>query len=130
MNSLLEAKMKRHGFHLTSIDLFAGPGGLATGFKWAGILPLIAIEWTGTTVQTYSHNHDSEIFELSKYNPSRGIKNKEYLESFCKESDKSVLIHGDINLVSSKLIKELLIKRFGIDCNKETVQSCRNKNHW
>ena len=121
MNSLLEAKMKRLGFHLTSIDLFAGPGGLATGFKWAGILPLIAIEWTDTTVQTYSYNHDTEIFELSKYSLPKNKKDKKYLDRFCIESDRSVLIHGDINLVSSQLIKELLIRRFGIDCKNETV---------
>lgn len=121
MNNLLERKMTTQGFHLTSIDLFSGPGGLATGFKWAGILPLIAVEWTDSTAQTYSYNHNAEIFELSKYRPNKKVTNKDYLENFCHESDQSVLIHGDINLVSSNLIKELLIKRFGIDCTNETV---------
>lgn len=121
MNSLLKAKMESGGFHLTSIDLFAGPGGLATGFKWAGILPLIAVEWTDSTAQTYSYNHNAEIFETSKYQPTKDKRDASYLMSFCQESDKSVLIHGDINLVSSKLIKELLLKRFGIDCETETV---------
>ena len=51
--------MKSQGFHLTSIDLFSGPGGLATGFEWAGILPIIAVEWTDTTAKTYSHNHNT-----------------------------------------------------------------------
>lgn len=69
MNSLLKTKMKEYGFHLTSIDLFSGPGGLATGFKWAGILPLIAVEWTDTTARTFSLNHNSDIFELSEYAP-------------------------------------------------------------
>lgn len=121
MNSLLKSKMKRWGFHLTSIDLFSGPGGLATGFKWAGILPLIAVEWTDTTAKTYSCNHNADIFELSIYCPSDGKKNSKYLNGFCEESDKSILIHGDINLVSNQLIKILLNKRFGIDCQKETV---------
>ena len=113
--------MDKNGYRLTSIDLFAGPGGLATGFKWAGILPLIAVEWTETTAKTYSHNHDTEIFELRKYCPSKAKRYKKYLESFCVESDKSVLIHGDINLVSNHLIKTLLNRRFGIDCKNETV---------
>lgn len=121
MNTLLKAKMNQLGFHLTSIDLFSGPGGLATGFKWAGILPLIAVEWTDTTAKTYSRNHDAEVFELSKYRTKNNKNNKGYLDSFCVESDRSVLIHGDINLVSSQLVKELLSRRFGIDCNKETI---------
>ena len=121
MNTLLKAKMDSLGFHLTSIDLFSGPGGLATGFKWAGILPLIAVEWTDTTAKTYSQNHDADIFELSKYIKAKGKKDKAYLETFCEESDRSILIHGDINLVSNKLIKELLVKRFGIDCDTDTI---------
>lgn len=121
MNGLLEKKMSQCGCRLTSIDLFSGPGGLATGFKWAGILPLIAVEWTDTTAKTYSRNHDADIFELSMYCPSEGKRDRKYLNSFCVESDKSVLIHGDINLVSNQLIKTLLNKRFGIDCEKETV---------
>lgn len=121
MNTLLKAKMNQFGFHLTSIDLFSGPGGLATGFKWAGILPLIAIEWTDTTAKTYSRNHNTDFFELAKYRPTKSKRNKDYLDSFCIESDKSVLIHGDINLVTSQLVKELLSRRFGIDCKKETI---------
>ena len=121
MNGLLEKKMSQCGCRLTSIDLFSGPGGLATGFKWAGILPLIAVEWTDTTAKTYSRNHDADIFELSTYCPAEGKKNRKYLNDFCVESNKSVLIHGDINLVSNQLIKTLLNKRFGIDCVKETV---------
>ena len=121
MNRLLQAKMIRLGYHLTSIDLFSGPGGLATGFKWAGILPLIAVEWTDTTAKTYSQNHNAEVFELCKYVKTPKTRDKEYLESFCVESDKSLLIHGDINLVSSQLIKDLLVRRFGIDCQTETI---------
>ena len=121
MNSLLKTKMKKQGFRLTSIDLFAGPGGLATGFKWAGILPLIAVEWTHTTAQTYSINHNADILELDKYILAKSKKDKSYFESFCVASEKSVLIRGDINLVSSQMIRKLLIKRFGIDCQNETV---------
>ena len=121
MNDLLKNKMKRDGFSLTSIDLFAGPGGLATGFKWAGILPLIAVEWTSTTAQTYSQNHNADILELNRYYLSKGKLDKSYLEGFCIESDKSILIHGDINLVSTNLIVQLLTKRFGIDCKEETI---------
>lgn len=121
MNEFLKAKMKKYGFHLTSIDLFSGPGGLATGFKWAGILPLIAVEWTETTAQTYSYNHNAEIFELRNYILANNKKNKKYLDQFCVESDRSVLIHGDINLVTNYLIKELLSKRFGINSKEETV---------
>jgi DNA (cytosine-5)-methyltransferase 1 len=123
MNSLIKDKMVRRGFHLTSIDLFSGPGGLATGFKWAGILPLIAVEWTDTTAKTYSLNHDTDVFELSAYIGPKGKKDQSYLESFCVESDRSVLIHGDINLVSSQLIKKLLMERFGIDCQNETIDT-------
>lgn len=121
MNVLLKDRMYKQGFSLTSIDLFAGPGGLATGFEWAGILPLIAVEWTNTTVQTYSRNHNADIFELNRYYISKSKRDKNYLNSFCIASDKSVIIHGDINLVSNQLILDLLTQRFGIDCQKETV---------
>ena len=121
MNDQLRQKMEKYGFHLTSIDLFSGPGGLATGFKWAGILPLIAVEWTDTTAETYSMNHDADILELSKYYISNNKKDYDYLATYCNPSHKSVLIHGDVNLVSAKLIKEILINRFGIDCKNETI---------
>lgn len=120
MNALLRDKMETYGFRLTSIDLFSGPGGLATGFKWAGILPLIAVEWTDTTAETYSVNHYCDVLELKKYNSNNHI-DEEYLDSFCVESDKSVLIHGDINLVTNEVIRRLLIERFGIDCETETI---------
>lgn len=121
MNKILERKMKQFGFHLTSIDLFSGPGGLATGFKWAGILPLIAVEWTDSTAQTYSQNHNTDVFELSKYILANNKKNRKYLDEFCIPTDKSILIHGDVNLVSRHLLKELLTKRFGIDCINENI---------
>jgi len=120
MNSSLQKRMLEENFKLVSIDLFSGPGGLCTGFKWAGILPLIAVEWTDTTVQTYSISHNAEVFELAKYATEQGLDEK-YLSGFTVESTKSLLIHGDINLVSNDLIKTFLLTRYGIDCSKETV---------
>lgn len=120
MNVGLKAYMKKMHMTKTSIDLFSGPGGLCTGFKWAGILPLIAVEWTDTTVETYSTTHNAEVFELSIYQSENGV-NREYLERFLHESVKTLLIHGDINLVSSDMIKEILLKRYGINSVDETV---------
>ena len=120
MNSTLKQRMKDENFKLVSIDLFSGPGGLCTGFKWAGILPLIAVEWTDTTVQTYSISHNAEVFELSKYATENG-NDDDYLSKFTIESTKSLLIHGDINLVSNDLIKTFLLTRYGIDSVNETV---------
>lgn len=119
MNESLKKRMNEEHFSLVSIDLFAGPGGLCTGFKWAGTLPLIAVEWTDTTVETYSQSHDAEVFELSKY-LADGDNNK-YIEGFNKESTKTLLIHGDINLVSSKMIKDMLFCRYGIDSVNDTI---------
>ena len=120
MNQSLKERMKKEQFKLVSIDLFSGPGGLCTGFKWAGILPLIGVEWTDTTVETYSTTHNTEVFELSEYIKD-GKCNSEYLKEFTVESTRSILIHGDINSVSNELIKELLLKRYGIDSINETV---------
>lgn len=108
------------GYSLTSIDLFSGPGGLATGFKWAGILPLIAVEWTNTTAETYSVNHNSEVLELSEYLLPEGV-NSSYLDSFCRPSDRSLLIHGDVNLVTITIVRRILNERFGIDSETETI---------
>ncbi len=120
MNESLINRMKTENYSLVSIDLFSGPGGLCTGFKWAGILPLIAVEWTDTTVETYSVSHNAEVLHLSEYSTPKGF-NKEYLNSFMKESTRTLLIHGDINLVESDMIIKLLKTRYGIDCKSETV---------
>lgn len=120
MHKSLEDRMKNEGYTKLGIDLFSGPGGLCTGFKWGGILPLIAVEWTDTTVKTYSNSHNAEVFELDKY-IENGIKNKEYFNSFAKESSQTLIIHGDINLVDSEMIKELLLLRYGIDSKTETI---------
>lgn len=120
MNNSLIERMRNEQFSLVSIDLFSGPGGLCTGFKWAGILPLIAVEWTDTTVETYSVSHNAEVLHLSEYSNEDGT-HEDYLEKFMCESTRTLLIHGDINLVSSKMIRNLLQARYGIDSVKETV---------
>lgn len=120
MNESLIKRMKDEHYKLVSIDLFSGPGGLCTGFKWAGILPLIAVEWTDTTVETYSNSHNAEVLRLTEYSNNEGI-NEEYLKQFMKESTRTLLIHGDINLVRSEMIRELLAARYGIDSESETV---------
>lgn len=112
--------MQNEHFKLVSVDLFSGPGGLCTGFKWAGILPLIAVEWTDTTVETYSVSHNAEVLRLADYRDEKGI-NKEYLRRFMQESTRTLLIHGDINLVDSEMIRDLLYARYGIDSVNETV---------
>lgn len=42
---------------LTHIDLFAGPGGVSTGFRAAGIKTLAAVEKVKSCVDTFSKNH-------------------------------------------------------------------------
>lgn len=120
MNNSLRDRMLQEHFELVSIDLFSGPGGLCTGFKWAGILPLIAVEWTDTTVETYSVSHNAEVMHLSDYKNDLGV-NEPYLQSFMHESTRSLVIHGDINLVDDQMIKDLLLARYGIDSENETV---------
>ena len=44
---------------LTHVDLFAGPGGIATGFQAAGFSSTIAVEYVETCVETYVANHPS-----------------------------------------------------------------------
>lgn len=120
MNNSLIQRMEKEHFKLVSIDLFSGPGGLCTGFKWAGILPLIAVEWTDTTVKTYSKSHNAEVMHLSRYATENG-NDEEYLAQFMRESSRSLVIHGDINLVDDNMIKELLLHRYGIDSEAETI---------
>ena len=120
MNESLIKRMNKENYKLVSIDLFSGPGGLCTGFKWAGILPLIAVEWTDTTVETYAVSHGAEVLHLAEYHSDVG-KNKAYLQRFMKESTKSLVIHGDINKVDSLLVRNLLFARYGIDSETETI---------
>jgi DNA (cytosine-5)-methyltransferase 1 len=94
----------------TSIDLFAGPGGLTTGIKLAGIKPLIAVEINSETVETYAANQNAEVLDLEKY------LNKEcsYEELFFP-NEKTILIKGDIKRVSNNLIEKILTERFLTD---------------
>lgn len=96
---------------LTSIDLFSGPGGLCTGFKAAGIMPLIAVEWSYWTAQTYAATHNADILPLADYldNPN------EFKKYYFRPSKKPVLILGDITQVTNEMILELLQKRFSRD---------------
>ena len=120
MNNSLIERMRNENYSLVSIDLFSGPGGLCTGFKWAGILPLIAVEWTDTTVETYSMSHNAEVMHMEEYINEAGI-HEEYLQQFMQESTRTLLIHGDINLVDSEMIRDLLQARYGIDSENETI---------
>jgi DNA (cytosine-5)-methyltransferase 1 len=43
----------------TTLDLFAGAGGLTTGFHWAGFKSLCAIDTNGKALATYKHNYPS-----------------------------------------------------------------------
>jgi DNA (cytosine-5)-methyltransferase 1 len=91
----------------TYIDLFSGPGGLCTGFKSENFKPLIAVEWSDHTVKTYAKSQNAEIYELNYL-----IANAGNLETVLQPTDKTCLIHGDINKVSNELINEILIKKF------------------
>jgi DNA (cytosine-5)-methyltransferase 1 len=42
---------------ITHIDLFSGAGGIATGFKAAGINTVMAVEYVDSCCETYSANH-------------------------------------------------------------------------
>lgn len=95
----------------TSIDLFAGPGGLCTGFRWAGIRALIAVEWSYWTAQTYAASHNAEIFNLSDYLNGEMQNPDQYF----RPSDRTLLIYGDINLVDDYLIRRILRERFCAD---------------
>lgn len=97
-------------YKYTSIDLFSGPGGLCTGFKWAGVKPLIAVEMSNWTVQTYKESHNADILPLDDFLENR----LENAEEFFKPNEKTLLIHGDINKVSSDLIRDILKRRFGL----------------
>lgn len=91
----------------TYIDLFSGPGGLCTGFISEGFIPRIAVEWSDTTVLTYAKSHDAEIYELQQL-----LDNLGSLENVLQKTNKTCLIHGDINQVSNELIAEILLKKF------------------
>lgn len=91
----------------TYIDLFSGPGGLCTGFISENFVPRIAVEWSDTTVLTYAKSHGAEIYELQQL-----LDNIGNLQSVLCKTNKTCLIHGDINKVSNSLISEILLKKF------------------
>ncbi|MCL2061453.1 MAG: DNA cytosine methyltransferase [Firmicutes bacterium] len=92
---------------ITYIDLFSGPGGLCTGFKSEGLIPRIAVDFSEHTVRTYAASHNAEIYELANL-----IANQGRLETILKKTDRTCIIHGDINLVSDEIILEILLKKF------------------
>lgn len=100
--------------NFTSIDLFAGPGGICTGFKWADIKPLIAVEWSDRTVETYASSHNADVLPLEEL-LNGTFENKDLFFLPTEENKKrTVLIHGDIRKVSNELIDEILNKRFEV----------------
>jgi len=59
---------------ITHIDLFAGPGGICTGFKAAGLRTVLAVEYVDSCAETYRANHP-EVEVLVK--DVRYVENKE-----------------------------------------------------
>lgn len=80
MNTLVFITMKH-----TMIDLFAGAGGLSTGFHLAGFESLCAIDINSKALATYSHNYPQARIinqDIEAINPSElrlllGLKKKE-----------------------------------------------------
>lgn len=93
----------------TSIDLFSGPGGLCTGLKAVNIKPLIAIEMSDWTVETYKDSHDADVLKLECY-----LENPQQFKDIFKQNEKTLIIHGDITKVSNGLIDLILNKRFNV----------------
>jgi DNA (cytosine-5)-methyltransferase 1 len=77
---------------VTHIDLFAGAGGIATGFRAAGIKTLMAIEYVNSCCETYSTNHPETKMICSDI---REITNKQIK----KELNK--LNYNGIDIVSA-----------------------------
>ena len=108
-------KMQQKVFY--SIDLFSGPGGICTGFKWANIKPLIAVEISDWTVETYRISHNADVLNLEQY-----LKNPIMYESLFDYNPemKTLLIHGDITKVTDDLILDILSRRFQL-CTVDIV---------
>lgn len=94
----------------TYIELFSGPGGVATGFRRAGFMPLISVEISETTVQTYSSNYNVQVITLNSINENKGK-----LENILDMSSEGILIHGDVRGVDNKIFSEILEKKFKLD---------------
>ncbi len=120
-NKPFDARKKSR--EITSIDLFSGPGGLATGFRWAGIKPLIAVEWITSTALTYCESHGADRLVLAEYPALLELDNekdielyvngREELKRLMAPSDATILLQGDVSLVSAALIRYILKERFG-----------------
>lgn len=93
----------------TSIDLFSGPGGLCTGLKSVGIKPLIAVEMSDWTVETYKASHDTDVLKLDEY-----LSDPNSQSEIFKKNDKTLIIHGDITKLTNELIDLVLTSRFGV----------------
>lgn len=114
---------RRKTRELTSIDLFSGPGGLATGFRWAGIKPLIAVEWITSTALTYCESHGADRLVLAEYPTLIELDNekdidlyvsgREELKRLMAPSSATILLQGDVSLVTNELVLYILKKRFG-----------------
>lgn len=98
----------------TSIDLFSGPGGICTGFKWAGVKPLIAVEWSDRTVETYASSHNADVLHLEDYLNGQFENRDAFFAPTEENKQKTVLIHGDIRKVTNELIDEILMTRFEV----------------
>ena len=96
-------------YKYTSIDLFSGPGGLCTGLKAVGVLPLIAVEMSVNTVETYRKTHNADVLVLEEW-----LENKENVSHLFTPSDRTVIIQGDVTKVSNTLIDNLLKSRYGV----------------
>lgn len=94
----------------TSIDLFSGVGGICTGLEWAGIKPLIAVEISDWTVETYKESHNADVLNLEDYLQGE-LENE---SEFFLPNKKTLLIHGDITKVSNDLIDRILNERFSV----------------
>ncbi|WP_273401737.1 DNA cytosine methyltransferase [Traorella massiliensis] len=97
MNESLKQRMKNEQMSRVCIDMFSGLGGMCTGFKWTGILPLIAVEWADTTIETYSATLNTDVLGLEEYMADE-VGNAEYLNTFMQENTQTLVIHGDINI--------------------------------
>mgnify|MGYP001619380907 FL=1 len=72
---------------ITHIDLFAGPGGICTGFKAAGLKTVLAVEYVDSCAETYQANHpDVEVIVKD----IREVKDTEIKESLRKINLSSV----------------------------------------
>jgi DNA (cytosine-5)-methyltransferase 1 len=58
-NGSMDRPMSADGCEVTHVDCFAGPGGITTGFKAAGIKTIAAIEKVQSCVDTFRANHPS-----------------------------------------------------------------------